>query len=92
MSKENPGEHHNADRILPIMERDYQARINRLRFALYRFGGHIPPCPGRPCECGFKTEWDAADLPAIFGDVMRIAQLNALVPELPPQSSGEVKS
>jgi hypothetical protein len=62
------------------------AIINRLRFALYIYGDHIPPCPGRPCECGFKAEWDAADLPGTFGEVMRIAQLKALTPELPSQS------
>lgn len=54
--------------------------VTRLRFALYRYGGHIPPCPGRPCECGFQAEWKAAELPETFGDAMRIAQLKALPP------------
>jgi len=54
--------------------------VMRLRFALYRYGGHISPCPGRPCECGFLDEWRAAKLPETFADVARIAQLK----ELPP--------
>lgn len=60
--------------------------ITRLRFALYRYGGHVPPCAGHPCECGFKAEWDAARLPADFGEVIRIAQLAAFTQELLPQS------
>jgi hypothetical protein len=54
--------------------------VTRLRFALYRYGGHVPPCPGRPCECGFLAEWRAAQLPETFLDVAKIA----LLPELPP--------
>lgn len=32
--------------------------IERLREALRVYGGHVPPCVGRPCQCGFKVEWD----------------------------------
>lgn len=52
--------------------------LTRLRFALYRYGGHIPPCPGRPCECGFLAEWRAAKLPATALDALRIALLKPL--------------
>jgi hypothetical protein len=31
VSKENPGEHHNAEKLLPIIERDYRARIDALQ-------------------------------------------------------------
>lgn len=58
-------------------------RIIGLRMALYIYGGHVPPCPGRPCECGFQSVWDGAELPGTFGEVMRIMKLNALKPELP---------
>jgi len=49
--------------------------ITRLRLALLKYGGHIQPCPGRPCECGFLAEWRAAALPELIGDVVRIAEL-----------------
>ena len=50
----------------------------RLRFAIYRYGGHVPPCSGRPCECGFKAEWDFAQLPATFGDAIDLMHLKEL--------------
>lgn len=34
-----------------------------LREALRIYGGHIPPCRGRPCTCGFQDAWRAAGLP-----------------------------
>lgn len=34
-----------------------------LREYLRIYGGHIPPCAGRPCECGFAKAWDVAKLP-----------------------------
>lgn len=65
----------------------------RLRFALYRYGGHVSPCPGRPCECGFKAEWDFAGLPATVGDaidLLRLKELNGLsAPAAAPSSSRE---
>lgn len=33
-----------------------------LREYLRVYGGHIPPCVGRPCECGFQKAWEVADL------------------------------
>jgi len=50
-------------------------KIDRLRFAIYQYGGHIPPCPGRPCECGFLAEWQFAELPATILDAAKIALL-----------------
>lgn len=35
-----------------------------LREYLRVYGGHIPPCAGRPCECGFQKAWEVADLPS----------------------------
>lgn len=34
-----------------------------IRDALRVYGGHIPPCKGRPCECGFREAWKMAGLP-----------------------------
>jgi hypothetical protein len=33
-----------------------------LRESLRVYGGHIPPCAGRPCACGFQRAWEAAGL------------------------------
>lgn len=41
----------------------YVQRIAALREALRIYGGHIPPCRGRPCTCGFQDTWRAAGLP-----------------------------
>lgn len=35
-----------------------------LREYLRVYGGHIPPCAGRPCECGFQKAWEVAGLPS----------------------------
>lgn len=43
---------------------------NSARKALSIYGDHISPCPGRPCECGFKQAWDSAKLPQTFGSVI----------------------
>ncbi len=32
--------------------------LNDARNALRVYGGHVPPCMGRPCACGFQTAWD----------------------------------
>jgi hypothetical protein len=37
---------------------DVDARIAELVEALRIYGGHIPPCKGRPCECGFRETWE----------------------------------
>jgi hypothetical protein len=58
------------------------ASINRLRFALYRYGDHIHPCPRRPCTCGFLDEWQYAELPTTFRDVAFIEALKPM-PVLP---------
>ena len=34
-----------------------------LREYLRIYGGHIPPCAGRPCECGFAKAWQVSRLP-----------------------------
>lgn len=54
------------DTIVKILtdERDSARR------ALSIYGGHVEPCPGRPCECGFKQAWDNAQLPATLGSVI----------------------
>lgn len=62
---------------------DMTKTINRLRFALLRYGGHIEPCPGRPCECGFLDEWQFAELPATLGDAVDIYKLPPLVKDDP---------
>ena len=64
------------------------AEINQLRLALYQYGGHVLPCPGRPCECGFLAQWQAAQLPATLLDAARIALLNP-APESPSSASEE---
>jgi hypothetical protein len=50
-------------------------RETRLRFALYRYGDHIEPCPGRPCECGFLAEWQFAELPSSALEALRLTCL-----------------
>lgn len=52
--------------------------VDRLRAALYIYGGHIPPCPGRPCDCGFLSEWQHANLPANALEALRLARLKEL--------------
>jgi hypothetical protein len=63
------------DTIVKILtdERDAARR------ALSVYGGHISPCPGRPCECGFKQAWDDAQLPATLGSVMDAVVENSLL-------------
>lgn len=39
-----------------------QAELDDLRDALRVYGGHVPPCVGRPCECGFRGAWERAGL------------------------------
>ena len=39
------------------------AERDKLREYLRVYGGHIPQCPGRPCECGFAAAWEKAGLP-----------------------------
>jgi hypothetical protein len=59
MSFENPGAHHNAEKILPIMERDYRARIDTLqaenaalREVLREFiGAYGSASPSPFCKC-----------------------------------------
>lgn len=66
--------------------------LERLRKALFVYGGHVPPCDGRPCECGFKAEWDTAQLPAIFGDLWKQgAALSPMLLESSPtaETAGE---
>jgi hypothetical protein len=36
--------------------------VDVLREYLRVYGGHIPPCAGRPCECGFQKAWEVAGL------------------------------
>lgn len=45
-------------------ECDSEEEIAALREYLRVYGGHIHPCPGRPCECGFAKAWEYAGLPA----------------------------
>lgn len=40
-----------------------QLERGRIREYLRIYGGHIPPCPGRPCECGFADAWKLSGLP-----------------------------
>lgn len=55
------------------------AVINRLRLVVLKFGDHIRPCPGRPCECGFLQEWRAAALPESIADVIRISKMKPYI-------------
>jgi hypothetical protein len=45
------------DAVRLLNEKD--ARIAELEKALRIYGGHIPECKGRPCECGFQAAWDS---------------------------------
>jgi hypothetical protein len=36
------------------------ARLAEASKAIRIYGGHIPPCQGRPCECGFVDVWRTA--------------------------------
>lgn len=62
--------------ILPAGNSEYD--VDRLRAALYIYGGHVPPCPGRPCDCGFLAEWQHANLPANALEALRLARLKEL--------------
>lgn len=65
--------------ILPS-DPDAAYEVDRLRAALYIYGGHIPPCAGRPCECGFLAEWQHAKLPANALEALRLAALKEIRP------------
>jgi hypothetical protein len=36
---------------------------DRWRECVRVYGGHIPPCQGRPCQCGFAKAWEMVGLP-----------------------------
>ena len=36
-----------------------EARLAETERLVLFYGGHVPPCPGRPCSCHFQEVWDA---------------------------------
>lgn len=54
-----------------------------IRDALRVYGGHIPPCKGRPCECGFREAWKMAGLPVTTSDGPTDAELAEQPCQLP---------
>lgn len=65
--------------LIPESEiRRIMAERDEARRALSIYGGHISPCPGRPCECGFQQAWDCAKLPPHFGSVIDASVEKAL--------------
>ena len=49
-----------------VLASDHDAEVAALRERLAEaerlilfYGGHVPPCAGRPCSCHFQEVWDA---------------------------------
>lgn len=47
------------DGVKPFVDK-VVARLAEAEAALHIYGGHIPPCPGRPCYCGFQKAWESS--------------------------------
>jgi len=49
-------------KLLTEAEATLPGVVEGLREKLRVYGGHIPPCSGSPCDCGFKSIWDDLEL------------------------------
>ena len=44
-----------------LLHTEMELRMTRMALRIY--GGHIPPCKGMPCDCGFRAAWEKASEP-----------------------------
>jgi hypothetical protein len=68
------------------------ALVSELKNWVRMYGDHVPGCPKRPCECGYREAWDRCNALTKNADEASAASASAILDALSTWPAGETSA